>query len=155
MNWEDVTFSSDFLMDIEIKVSYLINIPEKGILERKVVDLLQWSFFPNELSKRWKWYFRYRAALLQVKYPKYDVELKYSTSDMKSERQEINLLERKITAKRRKVTEYFNKAEMIREKHSELFPLEDNPIYLRLKNIEIKKRQELESLEKELEFTLK
>jgi len=52
MNWEDVTFSNDFLMDIEIKVSYLINIPEKGILERKVVDLLQWSFFPNELSKR-------------------------------------------------------------------------------------------------------
>lgn len=46
MNWEDVIFSNDFLMDIEIKVSYLINIPEKGILEREVVE-----YYLNNLKK--------------------------------------------------------------------------------------------------------
>ena len=34
MGVEDITYSSDFLKDVEIKVSYLINIPEKGILEK-------------------------------------------------------------------------------------------------------------------------
>lgn len=149
MKWEDVTYSNDFLKDIEIKVSYLINIPEKGLLKTIEVEKLQWLFFTDKLCKRWKWYFKYRAALLQIKYPKYDVEIKYSTSDVKSQIQEMNIIERKISAKKRKVTEFFNKAEKVKMNHNELFPLEENPIYLTLKNIEKTKRIELEKLEEE------
>jgi hypothetical protein len=144
---EDITYSNDFLKDIEIKVSYLINIPEKGILEIKEVEKLRWHFFTDKLYKRWKWFFKYRAALLQIKYPKFDVEIKCYTSDVKSQKQEINLIERKISAKKRKVTEFFNKAERVKLDHNELFPIEDNPIYQYLKDIEIRKRKELEQLE--------
>ena len=159
MNWEDITYSNDFLKDIEIKVSYLINIPEKGILQTIEVEKLQWFFFTDKLCKRWKWFFKYRAALLQIKYPKYEVEIKYSTSDVKSQKQEINLIERRISAKKRKVTEFFNKAEKLKQNHNELFSLEENPNYIALKNIEQKKRKELAILEEEynliLNFNLK
>lgn len=150
MNWEDITYSSDFLYNIEIKVSYLINIPQEGILEIKEVDKLEWFFFPDALKKRWKWYFRYRAALLQVQYPKYDVEIKYSTADIKSNQQQMNLLLRKVSAKKRKVTEFFNKSEKVKQNHTELFPITENPLYIKLKAIEKRKRDELEVLENEL-----
>lgn len=151
MNWEDITYSNDYLLDIEIKVSYLINIPAEGILERKELEKLQWMFFTHEAVTRWKWYFKYRAALLQIKYPKYDVEIKYSTSDMKSTNQEINLLKRRITAKKRKVTEFYNKAEAIRSSYNELFPVEQNPEYSTYKQIYLKKKEELAVLEKEMQ----
>ena len=147
MGVEDITYSSDFLKDVEIKVSYLINIPEKGILEKKEVEFLKWFFFNDKLCKRWRWYFKYRAALLQVKYPKYDVELKFSTSDLQSKEQELNLLERRIIAKKRKVTEVQNKINLFKKNYSELFSIDENHIFLKLKQIENKKIEELSLLE--------
>ena len=147
---ENITYSNDFLQDTTLRVSYLINIPSEGILERKIVKYYQWYNMPSDMVKRWRWYFKYRAALLQVKYPKFDVELSYTTSDMKCKTQQIHLLERKIVAKKSKVTEFRNKYESIRARHKELFPVEDHPVYMKYIEIEKIKRTELLELESAL-----
>lgn len=144
---EDITYSNDFLQDVTVRVSYLINIPSEGVLERKIVEQYQWYYMSSDIVKRWHWYFKYRAALLQVKYPKFIVELSSTTSDIKSKTQQINLIERKIKAKKSKVTEFRNKAESIRASHKELFPVEDHPAYIKFIEIERIKRAELQELE--------
>ena len=39
-----------------------------------VIEFLIWKNMDFKLVFKWDWYFQYRAALLQVKYPKYRVE---------------------------------------------------------------------------------
>lgn len=147
---EDIIYSSDFLYDVEIVVSYLINIPEQGILETKEVEKLEWSALPDKIVKHKDWYFKYRAALFQVKYPKYTVEIKKSTTDQKSVLQQKNILEKRISAKKRKITEMKNKVDYVKSNWNELFPVEDYPIYKKFISNMNTKMNELIQLEKEL-----
>ena len=40
------------------------------------VEFIKWSDLPFSVRNKWDWYFKYRAALLQVKYPKYYVQMR-------------------------------------------------------------------------------
>ena len=39
--------------------------------KREVVECLKWSGLKWELRIKYDWYFKYRAALLQIKYPRF------------------------------------------------------------------------------------
>lgn len=40
---------------------------------REIVEVMRWDGLPFGTRTRFDWYFKYRAALLQVKYPRLDV----------------------------------------------------------------------------------
>jgi len=152
MSIEDLTFSSDFLLNINIKASYLVNIPSEGILRREIVECLEWNFLSDKIIKKWDWYFKYRAALLQIKYPKYDIEIKRETVDVKTKEQKQHLLQGKISSKKRKVTEFSNKMKNMKIKHTGLFPVEDDPEYISYQQTLEKKQNELNKLNTELKI---
>ena len=41
----------------------------------KLVENHTWENLSYQMISKWEWYFKYRAALLQIKYPKYWVKL--------------------------------------------------------------------------------
>jgi len=82
---------------------------------------------------RWKWYFKYRAALLQVKYPRGFVEFTHGGYDYVlpedvHKKKVYNLL----VAAKRKRTEFENKITHARKNWCELFPIEDHPQWVKV-----------------------
>ena len=89
-----------------------------------------WDNMPFEMVNKWNWYFNYRAALLQVQYPKFKVELTSGSAIAESksiiaERYAKN----QIRAKKAKITEMENKMKLARENWNDLFPIYDYPLY--------------------------
>lgn len=89
-----------------------------------------WDNMPFEMANKWNWYFKYIAALLQVKYPKFKVELTPGSEiaepdSIIAERHATN----KIRAKKAKITEIENKIKLARENWNDLFPIYDHPSY--------------------------
>jgi len=82
---------------------------------------------------RWKWYFIYRAALLQVKYPRGFVEFthggyEYILPEDEHKKKVYNLL----VAAKRKRTEFENKIVKARQQWDELFPIEEHPYWVKV-----------------------
>ena len=110
----------------------------------KLVESFLWEGFKFQLFTKYQWYFRYRAALLQVKYPKYHVE-KYTGPDKSRNPEEI--LKWRIRAKKAKITETKNKLQKARDYWDQLFPIEEDPLYLKA----IAKLERLKSELKEMQ----
>ena len=86
---------------------------------------------PFELFMRWKWFFRYRTALIQVQHPKQFVELEFIKVKFTPDLQV--LLKRakdKFIGAKATLTKYQNKKQEMEDSWNELFPIEQHPKYM-------------------------
>ena len=98
----------------------------------ETVESLSWQSLSFDLRMKYDWYFKYRAALLQVKYPRLKVEFTFGSEAPKEEDLK-RILEKKIRSKKAKITKYENKLKRAEETWNSLFPIEEDEIYLRAK----------------------
>lgn len=63
-------------MDNKVEIDSLFWFRIKVYTKRggEMVETLYWELLPFEVRMKWDWYFKYRAALLQVKYPRFVVD---------------------------------------------------------------------------------
>ncbi len=76
------------------------------------VEKKYWYGFNIEWFQRWNWFFKYNAALLQIKYPKYDVDVKWGAKKPDLI-EDFNVLKHRkakkdITTCKRMITKYEN-----------------------------------------------
>lgn len=90
----------------------------------------KWEDLTLQLLVRYDWYFKYRAALYQVKYPKAFVEYSRFKHEAKGNQLQIALRNRWI-AKKRKVTEWTNRIARAEAEYNELFPIEEHKVYIK------------------------
>ena len=109
--------------------------------KRETIEFLSWSGLKWELRIKYDWYFKYRAALLQVKYPKYEVQTYWGNQPATGKTLE-EIRQDKIRSKKAKITEYKNKLKKAESSWSYLFPIEDDSDYQRA--VEKIKRLEFE-----------
>lgn len=111
-------------------------------LGKDEIEYLYWGDMSFEIVYKWEWYFKYRAALLQVKYPKYRVELdRYSTVAEGRSLARINYdkAKKRLTTAKRMVTKCANAISKYRkEQEKTLIPNYKNEKYLRT----LRKREE-------------
>lgn len=98
--------------------------------KREIVEFVSWSGLKWELRLKYDWYFKYRSALLQVKYPKFQVYTYWGNEPATGKTLE-EIRQGKIRAKRSKITEYKNKLKKAELSWSSLFPIEDDIDYQR------------------------
>lgn len=109
--------------------------------KREVVEFVCWDGLKWQLRLKYDWYFKYRAALMQVKYPKLEVQYHWGNKPATGKTlEEIRLY--KIKAKKSKITQYKNKLEKAKANWTSLFAIEDDPDYQRA--VEKIKRLEFE-----------
>ena len=114
-----------------------------------LVELLKWDGLRFELRMKYDWYFKYRAALCQVRHPKYEVELSWG-NEPASPKHMNDVLKGKITAKKRVVTETGNKLRKAESSWTEMFPIVEHPHYIKAKWKLARLMMELAALEEEL-----
>lgn len=83
-----------------------------------LVEHYEWHDLPFDLRIKYDWYFKYRAALLQVKYPKHYVEFRFGHVDATGP-DIAKALQNRIRAKRSKITEYKNKLRLYEQQQAE------------------------------------
>lgn len=98
--------------------------------KRDIVEFYSWSGLRWELRIKYNWYFRYRAALLQVKYPKFEVQTFWG-NELATGKTLEEIRQSKIRSKKSKITEYKNKLKKAELSWSSLFPIEDDIDYQR------------------------
>jgi hypothetical protein len=107
-------------------------------------DMLPDFFF------RWLWYFKYRQALFQVKNPKWYCELSTGGYQIDLSVNEYKIkVKNKITAKKRKITELDRKITHARKNWDELWPIEEHPLWVKVKEKVARLKKELKDLESE------
>ena len=119
------------LGDVDSSVSDVVHwFNIKVINKREIVEFQSWSGLKWKLRLKYDWYFKYRAALLQVKYPKFEVQTYWGNEPATGKTLE-EIRNAKIRAKKSKITEYKNKLEKATTTWSSLFPIEDDIDYQR------------------------
>ena len=94
-------------------------------------------YFRNEMRVdffvRWKWYFEYRAALLRVKYPKGYIKLETGPYEyVLPEDKYLEKVKNQYLSDKRQLTKFKNKLNYIRKNWNELFPIEENPDWIKV-----------------------
>ncbi len=112
---------------------------------REIIEYVLWDNLRFELSNKYRWYFKYRAALLQVKYPKCDVDYRWGHSKPQGKILEYQLINR-IKGKKATITKYENRLEMARKEWTGFFPIEDDLLYKRAVDKINRLKQELKEL---------
>lgn len=120
-------------MVYEFEFFYIIKVFDKK--PGKLVELLRWDGLRWETRIKWDWYFKYRAALLQVKYPKYIVKVYFGQAPPSENTIEFQK-QNKLRAKKAKLTKiknnfslYQNEFDKFKSEFSELFPIEESLIF--------------------------
>lgn len=101
--------------------------------KRDIVEHLSWSGLKWELRLKYNWYFKYRAALIQVKYPKFEVQIFMGNEPAQGKTLQ-QLEQSKIKSKKAKITEYKNKLQKAKESWSSFFPIEEDELYKKAAN---------------------
>lgn len=113
------------------------------------VEFLKWEDYSFEQFSRWKWYFKYRAALLQVQYPKYHVESSWGKKESEGRTKE-DILKSRIRSKKAKITEFTRKLNKAVETWDQLFPIENDLMYKKAVGKLDRLKMELLELQNEL-----
>lgn len=112
--------------------------------------MLSWDNYPFNLFMKWRWYFRYRAALIQVQYPRQAVEIiEFQWQLSEEETAKISIKNKYVKAKA-DLTKFQNRLQAAKDKWNLLFPIEDDITYKKaLERIELQKSkiQELENMQ--------
>jgi hypothetical protein len=116
---------------------------------------------------RWRWFMNYRAALLQVKYPRAIVEVNKGRRVELTEEEKFEViktrLKNRITARKRKITEWQNKLKKFEEEWDKKYAQElFSPLYVEdpnfdkaMNKIAHSKKQLIELQEEYKNLTLK
>ena len=105
---------------------YLIRVTTR--LGGDLVEWIKWEGLPWAVRCKWNWYFKYRAALLQVKYPRYEVTCSWGNEPATGKTLEQSLRQ-KLSAKKGQLTKFKSLLFQARANWSELFPIEHEPDY--------------------------
>lgn len=93
-----------------------------------IIHAVRWEGFKLKQFIKWEWYFRYRAALFQVENPRSLVLYnKYHHELTEKAAEEIR--REKASRLQAKITKWQNKLNKAVAGWSELFPIEDEPVY--------------------------
>lgn len=117
---------------------------------RDSIERLYWNDMRLDTRNRYGWYFNYRAALLQVKYPKYRIEYHWGNEPAVG-KSKIEYIKSRISAKKRTISKYNNIINNARANWNELFPIEEHELYI--KGIAKIERLKNELIEIETELT--
>jgi hypothetical protein len=113
------------------------------------VEFIKWDKLPWHVRNKWGWYFKYRAALAQVEYPKFHVDFTWGNYDKYTEEEKAEKeLKDKIAGKRRMITKLNNAIIESQEEWNELFPIEEYPVYKKVLAKKKRYESELEELKK-------
>ena len=106
----------------------------------------------DQIKNRW-WYFRRVAAKMQIESPRklfcFHVERVLREDEVKDA--ELRRLKNKLKAAKAKVTEIENKMEKAKSEWNRLFPIEDDETYQRAQAKLFQKKQEVITIQKEIE----
>lgn len=94
----------------------------------ETIESLYWDNMTLDQSVKWSWYFRYRAALLQVANPKTYVDISNGPYDP-TPKDQADIYRRRLIARKRKITEWNNKLQKAKDTWNELFPIENDHFY--------------------------
>lgn len=95
-----------------------------------LIEILSWDKLTWAVRTKWSWYFTYRTALLQVKYPRFYVEMRWGNYPAITEEQKQNIdLNNKIKGLKANITKHKNKLELLKRNWNELFPIVDDHRY--------------------------
>lgn len=96
-----------------------------------IIEFIKWDKLTWAVRMKWNWYFRYRAALLQVAYPKKYVELTWGNYPALSDAEKEKIdLQNKIQGKKATITKYKNKLQEYEKNWNSLFPIEGDLPYI-------------------------
>lgn len=95
-----------------------------------LLQLMRWDDMRFETRNKWDWYFRYRAALAQVQHPRAYVEFAWGHGEPTAHTK-VQMELNRISAKRRKITEYRNKLTKAEANWNSLFPIQEDQLYQR------------------------
>lgn len=129
---------------------FVIKVYDKRGGNGTLVEFLKWENMRFDIRLKYDWYFKYRAALLQVKYPKYHVDCYWGNEPAQGNQLVISLKNR-ITAKKRQLTQCSNKIKLYRLRWHSLFPIDDYQKINDLIDKEQTLKHDLELLQLELD----
>lgn len=109
---------------------YMIKVKTK--MGGDLVEWIKWEGLPWATRCKFNWYFNYRAALLQVKYPKYEVEKSWGNEPATGKTAK-QILKQKVSAKKGQLTKFRSLLFQARANWDQLFPIEEDPDYQRAK----------------------
>lgn len=115
------------------------------------IEKMYWTGYSLDWLTKWRWYFKYRAALLQIKYPRYNVEIYWGKKEAEEKEDEKVIKERQlkkdITTAKRMITKYKNAIKKYEDLESKkLIPNLENPRYLKSLNTLSKYKLKLKTL---------
>lgn len=120
------------MQQTQYNTAYYFNIKVYGP-GREIVECLSWAGLRYELRLKWDWYFKYRAALLQVQYPKHTVEILHGSEPATGktleqlESNKLIALKGKITRAKNKLAAYEKEFAAWQKSYTEIFPREQHP----------------------------
>ena len=123
------------MQQTQYNTAYYFNIKVYGP-GRELVECLSYSGLRWELRLKWDWYFKYRAALLQVTYPRHTVEI-FQGSEPATGKTLEQLENNKIVALKGKITRANNILSACekdfytwQKSYTEIFPIQNHPAYV-------------------------
>lgn len=115
-----------------------INLYEGKYINSGIKETYSWKDLTFDVRNKWNWYFRYRAALLQVQHPKNLIEMtwgKVEITDQSPAEHQLIYLKRQRTSAKRMETMYKNAIKKyVENEKKKLFPDFENLKYKRAKN---------------------
>lgn len=120
---------------------FLIRVTTK--LGGDLVEWMKWEGLPWDVRCKWDWYFKYRAALMKVKYPRYEVTTSWGNEPANGKTLK-QLLKQKVSSKKGQLTKFKSLLYQARMNWTELFPIDNEPDYQKAK-------AKVERIEKEYE----
>lgn len=113
--------------------------------KRDIIEFISWSGLKWNLRLKYDWYFKYRAALFQVKYPKFEIQTFWGNEPATGKTLE-EIAQSKIRGRKAVLTKNKNLLIKAKKNWNSLFPIEDDPDFKRAVNKIKKLELELESL---------
>ena len=119
--------------------------------KHRQIKAIVWKDLPFHIRTKYNWYFEYRAALLKVQNPKYNISTSFGKYEPETASGIEKVLKKKtnlLTARKRKITQTRNKIAQAKENWNEIFEIESSPLYLKAcnkLNRLVKERDELET----------
>lgn len=141
-------------MKIEYLHNYKISVRVFHQKGRSLGDIqrIDWNDIPFSILCKWRWYFDFRQALLKVKYPRNEVELKITQIEP-DKKTILHYFKDQIAGKKRVITKTSNELELHKKWliDNDIFGLAGDDGRIEKANAKIEKtRIELEKLENQL-----
>lgn len=115
---------------------------------------LEWKDNNPKRFFRWLWYFKYRAALVQISCPKGEVIVEQGSYLPKSEKEQfeakVQKLKNRISAKKGKITQWRNKISDFENSWNQLFPITEDKSYMKAKEKFFRLQGEYQQLTEEM-----